>query len=127
MALAWICAALGRRWVIEQPMGSMMEHHPRMKHLITSLGVRRHSTSMSRFGAKTQKATWLYSNCDNIAELDFFAPPLPAQSVQGVQGDVPVSIIYEDLQKQCPKHRAPPHALKTSKFRCALCVSEPST
>lgn len=72
--LAWIAAALACWWLIEQPQGSWMEHHPCFQRLLSAMDVFRHRLTMGSYGAKSEKPTWLYSSTlslNNILFSDF--------------------------------------------------------
>lgn len=51
-------------WVLEQPVGSLMERHPAFQRFLKLQGTKVHrlTTSMLWFGGETKKPTWLYSS-----------------------------------------------------------------
>jgi len=73
--IMWICLAIGCFVLLEQPSGSLMEEHPRLKHWMDANNIFRHSFNMGDFGARTQKPQWLYSQFEWISDLDLFKVP----------------------------------------------------
>jgi hypothetical protein len=63
LVILWICAALQIWWILEQPQGSFMEHHPCFQQVLALLDVHRHRMTMGSYGGSSEKPTWLYS-CD---------------------------------------------------------------
>ena len=59
---SWMAAARGLMFIVEQPKGSLLEHHPRWQQLARVVCVFRHYVAMSSFGSHSEKGTWLYSN-----------------------------------------------------------------
>ena len=59
-----ICQAKRVWWVLEQPVGSLMQHHPTFQAFLKLAGIKvqRLTTSMVWFGGETKKPTWLYSS-----------------------------------------------------------------
>ncbi|CAK0861834.1 unnamed protein product [Prorocentrum cordatum] len=64
--LVRILHSRGVFWVLEQPMSSLMVHHPRFQEAIKDLGIHSVRIYMGNFGAKTEKGTTLYSNCPEV-------------------------------------------------------------
>lgn len=62
MILILLAAARGIWVVLEQPKGSLMEHHPAFEYVMTKIVRWRKFIEMGRFGAETAKGTWLYSS-----------------------------------------------------------------
>eukprot|EP00969_Alexandrium_andersonii_P300677 13292665-Alexandrium_andersonii.AAC.1 len=59
-------------WVVEQPAGSLADHHPRFAELAKAMPLWRVAIRMGEYGGGTEKRTWLYSNYQVIEEvLDF--------------------------------------------------------
>jgi hypothetical protein len=75
--LCWMAMARGLMWVVEQPKGSLLEHHPRWQELTRRTKVFRWNVYMSAFGTQAPKATWLYSNYPEIRNIHLFetGPP----------------------------------------------------
>ena len=59
-----VCQSKRIWWVLEQPVGSLMERHPAFQRFLKLPGIKVHrmTTSMLWFGAETKKPTWLYSS-----------------------------------------------------------------
>lgn len=74
LVILWICAALQIWWIVEQPQGSFMEHHPCFQHVLALLDVHRHRMTMGSYGGSSEKPTWLYSCKREISELAQFRP-----------------------------------------------------
>ena len=60
--LLMLAAAKSIFWILEQPINSLMEHHPVFQALMKLIPIRRMPTHMSWFGGATRKPTWLYSS-----------------------------------------------------------------
>lgn len=60
--LLLLAAAKSIFWILEQPINSLMEHHPIFQVLMKLVPIRRMPTHMSWFGGATLKPTWLYSS-----------------------------------------------------------------
>ena len=62
--LLLLCQARKIWWMMEQPVNSLLEHHPLFQMFLKMPGVnvRRLTTSMLWFGGKTRKPTWIYSS-----------------------------------------------------------------
>jgi hypothetical protein len=52
-----LCTTMGVRWVLEQPKGSRLGHHPRFQFLVGVANVFRHHIAMGSFGADTEKGS----------------------------------------------------------------------
>ena len=60
--LCFLALARGIWVVMEQPRGSLLEHHPSMQLLFKICQFWRKSIKMGDFAAPSQKDTWLYSS-----------------------------------------------------------------
>ncbi len=60
--LIFIYTIRGVLWFVEQPAGSLMEHHPKFIWLGTIVPIYRIRLKMGEFGAPTEKPTLLFSN-----------------------------------------------------------------
>jgi len=89
--LCWLAAARGLMWIIEQPSGSLMEHHPRFQDMIKHMEVHRIFVKMADFSAPSEKGTWLYSNYKHIEDIKLFTTG-PSTKHRHVQ----VSVSYFD-------------------------------
>ena len=98
IALCMLGHSLGRRFVLEQPLGSLMERHPRFVEMLERIDITRHSTSMDQFASETRKPTWLYSNCDTIRGIEEYGPPLPCSSTSSE--DRVTAISYQDCSSR---------------------------
>ena len=67
----FVLEARGCWWILEQPMSSLLEEHPRFQQFISSHVVWRYTLRMGAFGAETAKPHWLYSNKPWVREIDF--------------------------------------------------------
>lgn len=70
--LCFIAAARGLIFLVEQPRGSLLEFHPRWQQLVRHMKIWRLTLHMMDYGAPTEKATWIYSNYKDVANLDLF-------------------------------------------------------
>lgn len=74
--LCFLALARGIWVVMEQPRGSLLEHHPAMQLLLKLCQFWRKSIKMGDFAAPSQKDTWLYSslgpNCYRCVLLGFY-------------------------------------------------------
>ena len=120
VALCLLGHTLGHRFVLEQPLGSLMERHPRFAAMTKLIHITRHSTSMDQFDTGTRKPTWLYSNCATITGIDEFGPPLPRRSASSEERVVAIS--YEDLE--IPLRKLWLRARVLAKWSCMLALSE---
>ena len=86
----WICArtlviclvvVAMQCWVVlEQPKGSLMEMHPAFQAYLNLVENWRTHIQMKDFGGPSSKPTWLYSNRQEISEINEFRPQrLPSQ------------------------------------------------
>ena len=57
--LLYVFTALGCPWFLEQPKGSLMQYHPRLRHFNTALSVFRANLCMGCHGGRTKKDTWI--------------------------------------------------------------------
>ena len=94
VALCLIAHSLGRRFIIEQPAGSLMPQHPRFQELMQKVPVTKHAMSMGDFGSRNRKPTWLFTNFPSIDILDVQIAPLRFDAP--VERGKPVSICYEE-------------------------------
>lgn len=60
--LLLLASAKGIWWVMEQPRGSLLEHHPLMEEVFRRVKVFRHHIRMIDYAASSEKGTWLYSS-----------------------------------------------------------------
>ena len=60
LILLCVAQALKVFWVLEQPKGSLMQHHPQFEEIMRMVDMYKHTISMKRFGAPSSKPTWLY-------------------------------------------------------------------
>ena len=62
--LLYLLQAKGVFWMLEQPVGSLLERHPAFQRIMGLPGcqMRRISTAMSWFGAPARKPTWVYAS-----------------------------------------------------------------
>ncbi len=67
--LAWLAAARGCSWVLEQPRSSILWHHPRFQLLLHHLQVFRAPLCLGDFGAATEKPIYLWSSHAWIQEV----------------------------------------------------------
>jgi len=74
--LLQLATVLGLLWIVEQPLRSLLFEHPRMKGLYNMMQITRTHTLMWRFGARSKKPTWLWSNRDWLHEIENWALPL---------------------------------------------------
>ena len=65
----WLYLATGKFIVMEQPVGSLLEYHPRMAEIKKVFPIYRVTISMGGFGAASAKPTWLYSGHEFIQEI----------------------------------------------------------
>ena len=71
-----LLTAKGTFWILEQPKGSLMEHHGRFQWLARRLGLFRVGFSMAKFGGETRKDTWCYSPFEFVLKLpEYFTKP----------------------------------------------------
>ena len=73
--LIWILHAVGAVWVVEQPVSSLLWHHPRLVAILAALPCYRWSMCMADFGAPTLKPTVLVSNVACLEELHEWSVP----------------------------------------------------
>ena len=64
LILMLLCQARQIWWVVEQPVNSLLEHHPLFQQMLhmRSFAVTRFTTHMLYFGGRTLKPTWIYSS-----------------------------------------------------------------
>ncbi len=63
--LLLLASCKGIWWILEQPRGSLLEHHPLMQQVFRRVRVWRQHVRMIEFAASTDKGTWLYSSTFN--------------------------------------------------------------
>ncbi len=71
--LCMLLTCRGVFWVLEQPNGSLMQHHPYFQWMLSMIRVYRHAISMREYGAPSAKPTWLYSAHACVADVDRYA------------------------------------------------------
>ena len=59
--ILWLQVALGILILVEQPAGSLMEMHFRLKEWIARCNIFRISINMDEFGGGSKKPVWIYS------------------------------------------------------------------
>lgn len=57
-------------WVLEQPVNSLLERHPRFQQFMATHKIWRHCVHMLDYGAESSKPSWLYSNYEFINQID---------------------------------------------------------
>ena len=62
LVILMVAHALGCMWILEQPKGSVMELHPLFQEMMGKLTMWKHTISMGRYGANSDKPTWLYAS-----------------------------------------------------------------
>ena len=67
--ILWLQIALGVFILLEQPNGSLMDQHHRLKYLIDKCCIHHISFDMEEFGGPTKKPTWVYSQYEWITDL----------------------------------------------------------
>jgi len=70
--LLWLCTAMGLLIILEQPAGSLMEMHPRMKEWIEKNDIKKVKINMFEFGGATRKPMWLYSPFEWVKDILMF-------------------------------------------------------
>ncbi|CAK8987246.1 Uncharacterized protein (Fragment), partial [Durusdinium trenchii] len=91
LVILMVAHALGCMWILEQPKGSVMELHPLFQEMMGKLTMWKHTISMGRYGANSDKPTWLYASHNCVEDLEDFKPKwLPERE------DVEMAVIYED-------------------------------
>ena len=71
--LCLLLTAKGVFWILEQPKGSLLEHHPRMQLLARRFNLWRCAFPMGNFNAESRKDTWCYSFHSCIMHLPKYA------------------------------------------------------
>ena len=61
MLILWLFCARKTYWVLEQPVNSLMEKHPRFVELCSHFNITRTTINMSDYGSESKKPSWLYS------------------------------------------------------------------
>ncbi|CAK9026290.1 unnamed protein product, partial [Durusdinium trenchii] len=91
LVILMVAHALGCMWILEQPKGSVMELHPLFQEMMGKLTMWKHTISMGRYGANSDKPTWLYASHNCVEDLEDFKPKwLPERE------EVEMAVIYED-------------------------------
>ncbi|CAK9018523.1 unnamed protein product [Durusdinium trenchii] len=82
--LLLIAQSKGVWWLLEQPIGSLMEKRPNFQALTRLPGVqiRRMATMMAWFGGATKKPTWLYSSHKEVDHINSLADKSLAGSAE---------------------------------------------
>ena len=71
--LLFIYEARGAWWLLEQPVGSLMIHHPRLQEFLQrGFSVWRTTVRMGCFGGDSAKPLWIYSNRPWVRELSMY-------------------------------------------------------
>ena len=70
--LLFVLDALNVFWVLEQPVGSALQRHPRMQQLIATRKVFKYVTHMWKFGSASSKPTMLLSSRPWIEVLEVY-------------------------------------------------------
>ena len=65
----FVLTARGVFWMLEQPVNSLLEAHPRFQQLIAHFKIYRVKINMGDFGAGSLKPSWIYSNYQEISAL----------------------------------------------------------
>jgi hypothetical protein len=82
--LLMLLSSRGIWWIVEQPRGSLLEHHPRFQELMTVITIYRHMIKMIDYNLPHEKPTWLYSNESFISDIDQhvrpYTGPLPEKA-----------------------------------------------
>lgn len=73
--LIWVLEAAGAVWIVEQPLSSLLWHHPRMEGVLRGLRCFRLTVCMCDFGAPTLKPTLLVGNVASLGELSEWRVP----------------------------------------------------
>ena len=72
LLLQLIFMARGIFTCLEQPAGSLMEHHPLFQRFVRCWAVFRHGVRVRDYHLPAEKATWLYASHNFISEVDMF-------------------------------------------------------
>eukprot|EP00969_Alexandrium_andersonii_P330191 14592100-Alexandrium_andersonii.AAC.1 len=73
-------ASRGVFWILEQPLNSILEAHPRFVWLLRTMPIYRHFARMKDYGHDSEKGTWLYSGHAFIADIAKYRAPNVAAS-----------------------------------------------
>lgn len=73
--LIWVLEAAGAVWLVEQPLSSLLWHHPRMVGVLRGLRCFRLTICMCDYGAATLKPTLLVGNVSSLGELSEWRVP----------------------------------------------------
>ena len=61
--LLFLCIAKQLWFIVEQPQGSLLQYHPSFQDVCKHVRIWRKYVTMAKYGAGSQKGTWLYSGC----------------------------------------------------------------
>ena len=68
LQLLWMFSCFGVCWLLEQPCGSLMQHHPAFQRLLKKFKVFRIYIEMGWYSGSSKKGTWIYSNYEFVKE-----------------------------------------------------------
>ena len=71
-----LATALGLLWLLEQPCRSLLMHYPRLASLFYKSFISKESFAMWKFGHKSRKPTWLWSNAMWLSDIHSYVVPL---------------------------------------------------
>ena len=66
--------AKGGIFVLENPVNSMLENHPRFQWLCSVCTIYRHLTRMGDFNGESEKPLWLYTNRKDVSAIELLRP-----------------------------------------------------
>ena len=73
--LVWSLVAMGVLVILEQPMNSLMQNHPRFKQWMLANDIYRYFIRMRDYGAASEKGTWIYSQYPWVGDISRFKAP----------------------------------------------------
>ena len=83
--LSIVILAIGAWIILEQPLNSLMEAHPRFQKLVTYTDFWRYHVQMRDFGGPTAKPTWLYTSRQELRDLLLWKAPKTRKSSADVE------------------------------------------